>query len=81
MVVEEEKEGEEEKYFMYLKTKDIVKGKIKPEDLKDLYIFVEEDTHDHQIALAVNILAEKGGYRVVTSYVRMPDVEVVIMKK
>jgi hypothetical protein len=40
---------------IYLKTKDIVKGKIKPEDLKDSYIFVQEDTHDHQIALAVNI--------------------------
>lgn len=56
-----------------VKAKDIVQGKIQLENLSEPYVFVEDNDMD-RLAQAVNILAKKKRYRVVSySMIQLAD--------
>jgi hypothetical protein len=65
---------------MYIFAKDLVNEKIKIDDVSDLYVIVEDRNNTPRLAEALNILAEKKGYHVVSSH-GVVHSEIVIMKK
>jgi hypothetical protein len=57
--------SEEERIILLLNTKDIIKGKIPMDTLPQPYLFLE-DTNIDQLTEAMNLIALKKGYRVVS---------------